>query len=72
MFKLVKGLKTDNKEVEGGRDEKLCFIEKEGCKVRKDNMERIMNEENDWDHNVEVEAVEGPIVCERGGVTGIK
>ena len=25
-------------------------------------MERIMNEENDWDHNVEGDAVEGPIV----------
>ena len=25
-------------------------------------MERIMNEENDWDH-VEVDAVEGPVVC---------
>ena len=26
-------------------------------------MERIMNEENDWDRNVEVDAVEGPVVC---------
>ena len=26
-------------------------------------MERIMNEENDWDHNVEGDAVEGPVVC---------
>ena len=25
-------------------------------------MERIMNEENDWDHNVE-DVVEGPLVC---------
>ena len=24
-------------------------------------MERIMNEENDWDHNVEGDAVEGPV-----------
>ena len=34
MFGLVNGLKTDSKEVEGGRcmrgsDEKLCFSEKE-------------------------------------------
>ena len=28
-----------------------------------DYMEQIMNEENDWDHNVEGDAVEGPIVC---------
>ena len=24
---------------------------------------RIMNEENDWDHNVEGDAVKGPVVC---------
>ena len=38
MFKLVNGLKTDSKEVEGGRcmrgsDGKLCFSEKERGKV---------------------------------------
>ena len=68
MFILVKGLKTDSKEVEGGRcmrgsDGKLYFSEKERCKVWKDYMEWIMNEENDWDHNVEGDAVEGPVVC---------
>ena len=26
-------------------------------------MERIMKEENDWDHNVEGDAVEGPVIC---------
>ena len=26
-------------------------------------MEMIMNEENDWDHNVQGDAVEGPVVC---------
>ena len=26
-------------------------------------MERIMNEENDWDHNVEADAEEGPVDC---------
>ena len=53
MFKLVKGLKTDSKEVEGGSDRKLCFSEKEICKIWKDYMERTMNEDNDWDRNVE-------------------
>ena len=52
MFRLVKGLKTDNNEVNGrrcmrGSDEKLCFSEKERDKVWKNYMERIMNEEND-------------------------
>ena len=26
-------------------------------------MERIMNEENDWDRNVEGDAVQVPVVC---------
>ena len=26
-------------------------------------MERDMNEENDWDHNVEEDAVGGPVFC---------
>ena len=28
-----------------------------------DYVAQIMNEENDWDHNVEGDAVEGPVVC---------
>ena len=46
-----------------GSDGKLCFSEKERGKVWKDYMERIMNEENDWDRNAEGDAVEGPVVC---------
>ena len=66
MSRLVKGLKTDSREVEGGRcmrgsDGKLCFSEKERDKVRKDYIERIMNEENDLDRNVEGNAAEGPV-----------
>ena len=26
-------------------------------------MERIMNEKNDWGHNLEGDAVEGPVGC---------
>ena len=44
-------------------DGKMCFSEKERSKVWKDYTEWIMNEENDWDHNVEGDAVEGPVVC---------
>ena len=39
-----------------GRDGKLCFSEEQFI-VWKDNMESIMNEENDWDHNVQGDAV---------------
>ena len=43
-------------------ESKLCSIDKEGDTVWKGYMERIMNEENYWDHNVEGDAVEGPVV----------
>ena len=70
MLRLVKGLKTDSKEVEGGqcmrgRDGKLSFSEKERGKDWKDYIERIMNEENDCDHNVEGNAVECQVICVR-------
>ena len=44
-----------------GSDVNLCFSEKERGKVWMDYMVKIMNEENDWDHNVD--AAEGPVVC---------
>ena len=46
-----------------GSGGKLCFNEKERGEVRKDYMERIMNEENHWDHNVEGDLVEGAAIC---------
>ena len=46
-----------------GSDGELCFSEKERGKVWKHDTERIMNEENDWDHNVEGYVVESPVVC---------
>ena len=47
----------------GGSDAKLCFSEKKRGNVWKDYMEMIMNEENDWDHNVGGDVAEGPVVC---------
>ena len=46
-----------------GRDGELCFSEKERGNVWKDYAERIMNDENNWDYNVVVDAVEAPVVC---------
>ena len=46
-----------------GSDGKLCFSEKERGKVWKDYMERITNEQNDWDHNVKGDAAEGSVEC---------
>ena len=46
-----------------GCDRKLCFSEKERGQVWKEYMESVMNDENDCDHNVEGDAVEGPTIC---------
>ena len=67
MLRLEKRLKTDSKEVEGGRcmrgsDGKPCIREKERGKVWKNYMERITSDENDRDRNVEGDAV----VCVSG------
>ena len=39
----------------------MGFIEEDRAKVWKENMEKIMNEENEWDHMVETDVVEGPV-----------
>ena len=66
MFKLVKSMKKDGKDVEPGRcmrgsDGRLSFTEKDRGKVWKEHVERIMNEENEWDQNAEADLVEGPV-----------
>ena len=66
VFKLVKSMKKDEKDVEGGRcmrgsDGRLSFSEKDRGRVWKEHKERIMNEENEWDQNVEADLVEGPV-----------
>ena len=66
MFKLVKSMKKDGKDVEGGRymrgsNSRLSFSEKDRGKVWKEHMERIMNEENEWNQNVEADLVEWPV-----------
>ena len=57
VFKLVKSMKTCMR----GSDGRLSFSEKDRGKVWKEHMERIMNEENEWDQNVEADLVEGPV-----------
>ena len=66
VFKLVKSMKKDGKDVEGGRcmrasGGRLNFSEKDRGKIWKEHMERILNEENEWDQNVKAEMVEGPV-----------
>ena len=47
----------------GGCGGKLCFSERERGNVWKDNMERMMDEESEWDHDVDGDEVEGQVVC---------
>ena len=59
-------MKMDGKDVEEGRcmrgsDGRLNFSEKGNGKVWKEHRERIMNEENEWDQNVQADLVEGPV-----------
>ena len=42
-----------------GSDSRLSFSEKDRGKVWKEHIERIMNEENEWNQNVEADLVEG-------------
>ena len=44
-----------------GRDGRLGFIEEDRAKIWKEHMEKIMNEEDKWDHIVETDLVEGPV-----------
>lgn len=66
VYKIVKAMKKDGRDVAGGRcmrgsDGKLNFSERDRGKVWKEHMEKIMNEENEWDQEVEADLVEGPV-----------
>ena len=39
----------------------MGFIEEDRAKIWKEHMEKIINEENEWDHMVETDLVEGPV-----------
>ena len=66
VYKSLRLMKQEGRDVEGGRcmrgsDGRLNFSEKDRGRVWKEHMERIMNEENEWDQKTEAEVVEGPI-----------
>ena len=59
-------LRRMKKDVEGGRclregDGRLGFIKEDRPKIWKEHMEKIMNEENEWDRVVETDLIEGPV-----------
>ena len=66
IFTLVKFMKKDGKDIEGGRymrgkDGRLDFSEKDRKQIWKNHMEEIMNKENDWDRVTAASVVEGSI-----------
>ena len=66
IFKFVKFMKRDGKDVKGGkwkkgRDGRIGFSQEDRCKIWKEHMERIMNEENAWDHKLNAATVDGPV-----------
>ena len=65
IFTLVKFMKKDRTDIEGGRymskkDRKLGFSKKDRKIILKNHMEEIMNKKNDWYYVTEGSMVEGP------------
>ena len=66
VFYFLRRMKKEGKDVKGGRclrggDGQLGFIEEDRAKIWKEHIEKIMNEENEWDRMVETDLVEGPV-----------
>ena len=66
VFYFLGKMKKEGNDVEGGRclrggDRQLGFSEEDKEKIWKERMEKIMNEENEWDHMVETDVVDGPM-----------
>ena len=65
-FKLVKFLKKERPDVNGGRylrgiNGRFVFSKKDRKRVWKEHMEKTMNKENAWDQKTEIGIVEGPL-----------
>jgi hypothetical protein len=66
LFKAARQAAKDGKDVIGTgyiRNEmgKMCYGERERSEAWKMHMEKVMNEENEWDGEVEADVVQGPI-----------
>ena len=66
VFKFVKFMRKEGRDIVGGgcmkdRDGRLVVSEKNGGKLWKEYVEKIMNVENEWDQMVEADVVEGPV-----------
>ena len=66
VFKLVKFMRKDGKDISGGgcmkdKDGRLVVSEKDRGKLWKNHMEKILNVENEWDHMAKADTVVGPV-----------
>ena len=66
VFCFVRKITKEWNNLEGGRylrgtDERLGFIEEDRAKIKMENIERIMNEENKWYQMLETDVVEEPV-----------
>ena len=66
VFYFLRRMKKEGKNVEGGRclrggDGRSGFIEEDRAKIWKEYMKKIINEENEWEHMVETDLVEGTV-----------
>ena len=66
VFYFLRRIKKEGKDVQGGRclrgsEGRLDFNEEDREKIWKEHMEKIMNEENAWDHMVKTDIVAGPV-----------
>ena len=66
IFKFIKFMKRDGKDVERGkwikgRYGRIGFSHEDRYEIWKEHVERIMKEENAWDHKLDATMVEGPV-----------
>ena len=66
VFYFLRRMKKEGKDVERGGclrggDRRLGFSEEDKAKIWKEHMEKIINEENEWDCIVETDLVERPV-----------
>ena len=63
VFYFLRRMKKEGKDLEGAKEEDTddcVLLKKIGQKFERNTMEKIMIEENEWDHMVEIDVVEGP------------
>ena len=61
FLRRMKKEKCGRRKVLKKKRRTIGFIEEDRAKIWKEHMEKILNEENEWNHLVETDVVEGPV-----------